>query len=159
MQYILTVSSFGGIVAWAVHYRGRIRGEHPRSCHGGTCAGNWHLDKDDPRYGRTTCAEGHVLPKQIEWDVEAPWTEAQYRTWVENRFEGAGPEQFLSKEELLRVARQRFLGELPRQSFEDDKYPLPQPGDELWYGWVNDGADDDLAEEDGWGTMLCKVPG
>lgn len=151
MNYTLRISSYAGLVPGAVHYRGRVEGEHPHSCHGGT---TFH-GADGPLKGKTTCAEGHELPEQITWDVEAAWTEARYERYAAKHFEGNGPGQYTDEGDLIRDAIQRFLGAYPRQWWEDD-YPAPQPGDRLYLGSLALLMDE--PDPDGWGHQLAEVP-
>jgi hypothetical protein len=150
-DYILHVMSYDGIVAGATHFRGRVEGEHPKSCHGGT-----HYNAPESR-GKTTCEQGHVLPEQVHWIVEAPWTEERYQRWIAAKFEGPGPEQMDSEQEVIDTAVKRFLGQLPVQDWENPATTPGDPGDKLWAGWVARPQDQDLVEEN-WGTMLAEVP-
>jgi hypothetical protein len=152
-DYILHISSFEGLVPGARHFRGRVEGEHPKSCHGGTVFHGW----DGPLKGKTTCAEDHILPEQVRWVVEAPWTEERYQRWIAAKFEGPGPEQMTTEQEVIDVAVQRFLGQLPVQDWENPATTPGDPGDKLWAGWVSRPQDQDLVEEN-WGTVLAVVP-
>lgn len=147
MKYVLHVMSYDGIVPGARHYKGRVEGEHPPSCHGGTM----YSDKGK------TCYEGHPLDEKTEWQVEAKWTEARYERWAARKFEGDGPAQFLSKQEVIDCAIIRFLD--GAGEWWEHKVEPAQEGDELWYGWVNPegGQFDDLTDpEDGWGMMIAR---
>lgn len=149
MKYSLRITSYSGLVAGAVHYRGRVDGEHPRSCHGAS-----HYNAPKSR-GKHTCDKGHIIPEQISWDVEASWTEERYERWAAKRFEGDGPTQYTVESDLIRDAIQRFLGEYPHQWWEDD-FPAPQPGDQLYLGHLALLMDE--PDPDGWGHMLAEVP-
>jgi len=153
-DWILHISSWAGTVPGAVHYRGRVEGEHPRSCHGGTV---FHGGGPPELKGKTTCAEGHVLPEQVRWDVEAPWTEERHERWAAGGFEGAGPQQFASEQEVVTAAAGRFTGKLPVQAWEDPAVTLGQPGDRLWAGWIARPQDRDLTEKN-CGTVIAEVP-
>ncbi len=150
-DYILHVMSYSGLVPGASHYRGRVEGEHPRSCHGGS-----HYNAPESR-GKTTCEQGHELPEQVEWRVEAAWTEGQYERWAAAGFEGPGYEQFKTEREVIDTAVKRFLGQLPCQWWENPATTPGDPGDKLWAGWVSRPQDQDLVEEN-WGTVLAEVP-
>lgn len=151
-QYILTISSYAGIVPWAVHYKGVVKGPHPPSCHGGT---TYH-GSDGPLRGKTTCSEGHELPKQAEWQVEAAWTEERYSRYAAGHFEGDSPSVFTDKREVMDCAIIRFLD--GADQWWEQKVPPAEEGDELWYGWIGDReADAELQDpEDGWGMMIAR---
>jgi hypothetical protein len=153
-QYILNVQSYVGIVAGATHYKGTVKGPHPESCHGGTRFNG----QAGPLHGKTTCFEGHELPGQVEWQVEARWTEARYERYAAAHFEGDGPSQFRDKQDVIDTAILRFLGDYqPAEWWEDKGVPVPEEGDELWYGWVcPEGFEDDQDEDDGWGCMIAR---
>jgi hypothetical protein len=147
IQYVLHVMSYDGIVPGARHYRGRVEGPHPQSCHGGT------------RYsgGKKTCSESHELPGRVEWQVEAQWTEARYERYAAGGFEGDGPSAFLSSKDVIDCAMIRFLD--GASEWWEHKVEPAQDGDELWYGWVNpEGGqlDDPTDPEDGWGCMIAS---
>jgi hypothetical protein len=152
-DYVLHIVSWAGTVPGAVHYRGRIEGEHPRSCHGGT---TYHGGGPPELHGKTTCAQDHVLPERTEWRVEAPWTEARYERWAAAGFEGPGPEQFTSEQDVITAAAGRFLATLPARWWEGKAVP-GQPGDKLWAAWVPRPEDRDLVQEN-WGTVIAEVP-
>jgi hypothetical protein len=149
VKFELRITSFGGIVPGATHYRGRVTGEHPRSCHGGT-----RFNAPATR-GKTTCDQGHELPKQIYWDVEAPWEEDRYERLAAKHFEGDSPSQYTDESELVQDAIGRFLGLLPCRWWEEDVTP-GQPGDELYLGYAPIGGDE--GEPDGWGHRIAVVP-
>jgi hypothetical protein len=146
MKYELHISSYAGLVAGAVHYRGRVVGEHSRSCHGGTT-----YNHPDHR-GKTICSEGHVLPEQVEWEVEAPWTEERYERWAARRFEGDGPQQYTDEAELVQDAIGRFLGLLPCRWWEE-AVPPAEPGDELYLGYASLRGDE--PSPDGYGHRIA----
>lgn len=123
-DYVLEVRSFSGIVPGARNFRGTVKGPHPESCHGGT---TFHGST-----GRTTCAEDHDIPPRTEWQVEAAWTEERYERYAARHFEGDGPAQFLDEKSLAEAARKRFLGEAPRQEW-DEHYTPGEPGDRLYW--------------------------
>ena len=150
-DYILHISSFEGIVSGACHYRGRVEGPHPDSCHGAL-----HYNAPGHR-GQSTCDEGHVIPEQVTWTVEAAWTEEQYERWAARHFDGPGPEQFSSEQEVIDTAVARFLGQLPAREWENPAVTPGGPGDRLWAGWVSRPQNQDLVEEN-WGTVLTEVP-
>ncbi len=111
---------------------------------------------------RSACDQGHLLPDQVEWDVEASWTPEQRDRWAAVNYEGDGPGQFTDQGGLIRVAIQRFRGELARQWWEED-IPPAQPGDRLYLGFVPI-DDDDIDEEWGrlegtppWGSVLAEI--
>jgi len=147
MQYVLKISSFAGIVPGARHYRGRVEGEYPESCHGGTR----HYG------GKTTCFEGHELPDRVTWDVEADWSEERLERWAAARFEGPSPQQFDTKEEVIDRAVVQFL-----DGFTSQGTVVNDPardGDELWYGYVHpEGFPYDESEDysDGWGSCIAR---
>lgn len=144
MNYALEISSYEGFVAGASHYRGRVVGEHPKSCHGGTTLSG----------GKWMCSEGHELPKRVDWEVEAEWTEERYERYAALQFEGDGPGQFASEDEVIEAARRRFLGEAPARWWEE-KPITGQPGDKLYLGYIAT----DLEYVDGkWGTVVAEVP-
>lgn len=123
-DYVLHVMSFQGIVSGATHFRAKVEGPHPKSCHGGQM-----LVPGNPNW---LCAEGHEIPRRTEWQVEEPWGKERYERWAALEFEGAGPAQFNSEAELVAAARARFLGEAAAQWWEEK--PVPgQPGDRLFY--------------------------
>ena len=153
-DYILHVMSYAGTVPGAVHYRGRVEGEHPKSCHGGT---TYHGGGPEELRGKTTCAQDHVLPEQVTWCVEAAWTEERYDRWAAREFESPGPQQFTSEQDVIDAAAGRFLGTLPCRRWEEQVTP-GQPGDKLWAGWIARPQDRDLTEEN-WGTVIAEVPG
>jgi hypothetical protein len=149
--YFLEISSYGGLVAGARHYRGWVKGEYPKSCHGGTVFSG----------GKTTCAEGHELPERADWQVEEPWTEERYERFAAAHFEGDGPGQFLDQERLLEVAIGRFTGELPARWWED-KPAVGKPGDKLYLGSaVYRDIDETHTPYPGgppWGSVLAEIP-
>jgi hypothetical protein len=148
MKFELHITNYGGLVAGARHRRGRVVGEHPRSCHGGTVFRG--------ATGKTTCAEGHELPDRIEWDVEAPWSEARHRRWAARRYEDAGPAQYTDEAELVRDAIGRFLGLLTCRRWEE-QVPAAKPGDELYLGRT--ALYGDHPSPDGWGHRIAVMPG
>lgn len=148
-QYILHVTSFSGLVPGARHFRGRVEGPHPGPCHGNRTHHN----------GTTvTCDEGHVLPKQVRWDVEAAWSQERHDRWAAAHFEGDGPQQFTSKKDVIDRAMIQFL------DGSDDPCEKVEPaeeGDELWFGYVDpDGGPVDLDTIDdtdkAWGMMIAR---
>lgn len=149
MKWELHITSYGGIVPGAVHYYGEVYGEHPRSCHGGST-----FNHPDHR-GKTVCAEGHEIPEQVHWTVEAAWTEDRYNRYAAKHFEGDGPNTYYQEHELVRDAISRFLGELPTHWWEED-VPKAEPGDELYLGHVSIYVDD--PSPDGWGHRLAVIP-
>lgn len=149
-QYTLHVSSYEGIVPGAVHYRGRVKGPHPQSCHGST-----HFNAPGHR-GKTTCDQGHELPEQVTWDVEAAWSEERHERWAAKNFEGDGPQQFDTAKDVIDRAVIQFLD---GSTAPCEEVKPAEEGDELWYGWINpDGDDFDryVDPEDGWGTMVAR---
>jgi hypothetical protein len=104
MNYRLRVSSYIGLVPWATHFTGRVRGEDAPLCHGTT----EHFNAPGHR-GISTCDEGHEILKPIEWDVEAAWTEARYERYSAAHFEGNGPNQFSTEQEVIDRAIVAFL--------------------------------------------------
>lgn len=126
-DYVLKVQSWGGMVPGAKHYRGRVEGPWPKSCHGGTI---WS-DRGQ------TCAEGHSLPKRIEWDVDASWTAEHWNRYIALPFDSRedGPGQFLDLKTLIDTAIGRFLGQLPVNGGEEEG-EVGQPGDRLYYHWL-----------------------
>lgn len=151
-QYIVNVSSFEGLVPGASHYRGRVQGPSPGSCHGGTRMGG-------TKSGKTECFEGHVLPDRVEWDVEAAWSEERHRRWGAKHYEDAGPQQFGSTKEVLDRATEQFLDGSGGEDrwWETDVKPAEE-GDELWYGWIDpSGGESGLNDpSDGWGMMIAR---
>ena len=126
-DYELHISSYKGVVPGAKHFRGRVTGPHPVSCHGGTV-----FNAPEHR-GVTTCQQGHVLPERDEWDVEAAWTEERFNRWDARHFEGDGPGQFLTEARVILAARRRFLGLDPVQWWEHPGVVAGQPGDRLLF--------------------------
>jgi hypothetical protein len=150
MQYVLHVMSYEGIVPGAKHYRGRVEGEHPPSCHGRT-----HYSA-----AGKTCDEGHQLEEKTEWNVEAAWSEERYERFMAAGQPGNSPSQFLSKKDVIDRAMIQFLDGSggPDRWWEQRVEPAAE-GDELWYGWVNPegGQFDDLQDpEDGWGMRIAR---
>lgn len=146
-QYVLHISSYGGLVPGAVHCRGRVEGPHPKPCHGNRT----HHDGY-----KTVCDEGHELPGQVRWDVEAAWTVERHDRWAARDFEGDGPQQFDSKRDVMDRAVIQFLD---GSDFPCEKVDPAAEGDELWYGWISPegGQFDDLQDpEDGWGMMIAR---
>jgi len=158
-DYFLRITSYAGLVPWAHHYRGRVQGERPQSCHGGT---TYH-GSDGPLKGKTTCNAGHVLPPRVEWEVEAPWTTERVERWHASGFEGDAPNQFNDQRELIDVAIRRFKGELPCREFEDRIEP-GKPGDKLYLGHIafKDAEiyreDDDPDGMPAWGSVIAEIP-
>jgi hypothetical protein len=153
-DFILEISSYDGIVPGAKHYRGRVKGEHPRSCHGGS---TFHGGGPPELRGKTTCAEGHVLPGRVEWEVEAIWTEDRYQRYAAREFEGDGPSTFASEQEVVDAARARFLAAGDEPSWWEDKWEPGKPGDKLYAGWIPRPQDSSMVEEN-WGTVIAEVP-
>lgn len=118
MRYELHISR------WARHYWGRVEGEHARSCHG-----SLHYNAPESR-GKLTCSEGHELPRQVTWDVEATWDETRYMRYADAGFKGDGPCQFRDEASLTEAARRRFLGLDPARWWEE-QHVTGQPGDIL----------------------------
>lgn len=155
-DYVLKISSFGGMVAGARHFRGRVEGPHPQSCHGGT-----RFNAPEAR-GKTICHEGHEIPKRVTWDVDAFWTEERHERWAAGHFEGDGPGQFLTEEDLIQAAISRFRWEREPLWFEE-KYPRPEPGDRLYLrylpeelSWMD--LDDGYGDADD-GKLLTEIKG
>lgn len=149
MQYVLEVMSFAGVVPGARHFKGRVKGEHPPSCHGGTMYSN--LGK--------TCMQGHPLAERTEWQVEAGWTEERYERWAAKHFEGDGPSQFLSKKDVIDRAMIVFLDGTDPAHWWAQKVEPAKDGDELWYGYIHpEGFPYDESEDysDGWGSMIAR---
>lgn len=147
----LQISSYAGLVGGARHYRGRVRAEAPKSCHGG-------LIFNGEGY---RCAEGHPLPDRADWDVEDSWTEERYERWHAASFEGDGPGQFLDQKRLIEVAVGRFTDTLPARWWEE-KHEPGKPGDRLILGsGIYDPDDEDTPSPDGvhrWGSILIEIP-
>ena len=150
-KYALRITSYMGLVPGAKHFTGRVEGEFPQSCHGGTRLNG----AAGPLHGKTTCFEGHELPERVEWDVEAPWTEARYERWVAKHFEDDGPNQYTDEAELVMDAIGRFLGTLPSRWWEQ-KVPAHEPGSKLYLGDPAQFAYD--VYPDGWGHVLAEIP-
>lgn len=92
----------------------------------------------------------------IKWDVEAAWSRARHDRWAASHFEGDGPRQFDTQEDVIDRAMIQFLdgSENPCEPVEP-----AQEGDELWHGWVNPegGMFDDLTDPgDSWGMMIAR---
>jgi hypothetical protein len=157
-DYNLEITSFSGLVPGARgHYRGRVKGPHAVSCHGGI-----RFNGSDGS-GKTTCFEGHELPARVEWDVEEPWPEARFERYSAALFEGDGPGQFTDQKRLIEVALMRFRGEVATRWFEEEP-TTGQPGDRLILGsglYDQDDVDDDTPKPDGihaWGSVLAEIP-
>lgn len=156
-DYILELSSFGGIVAGAVHWRGRVRGPHPKSCHGGT------VFNAPESHGKTTCTEGHELPGRIEWEVEQAWTAEQYERYAARHFDGDSPSQFRTAMAVVETAIARFRGDLPVREYDEKTYP-GEPADRLFLDFIPF-DDSDIDEEWGrqqgtppYGSILTEIP-
>jgi hypothetical protein len=147
-DYVLKVSSYGGIVPGATHYRGRVEGPHPESCHG-----SMTYNAPESR-GKWTCEQGHELPRRADWAVEAPWSEGRYERYSAKQFEGDGPEQFKDQQKVIETAVKRFTGELVHNWWEDKHVP-GQPGDRLFLGFV---ARDESEIDVAWGRLMGTVP-
>jgi hypothetical protein len=147
-DYVLKISSYGGLVAGARHYRGRVEGPHPKSCHGAMS-----YNAPESR-GKWTCSEGHEIPGQREWDVEAGWTEERYSRWANKSFEGDGPQQFLDQAKLIEAAAKRFSGELPRNWWEEEP-EAGKPGDRLFLDFV---PRDPAEIDEEWGRIMGTPP-
>ena len=151
-QYILHVSSYAGIVPWAVHFKGRVEGPRTESCHGGTI-----FNAPDAR-GQTTCEQGHVIEdKQVKWDVEADWTEARHERWAAAHYNGDGPQQFLTEREVIDRAVVQFLD---GSAYPCEEVEPAQEGDELWFGHIDPEVGEvDLDAindpEDAWGARIA----
>jgi hypothetical protein len=148
-QYIVKVSDYGGLVPGAKHFRGRVEGPYPQSCHGATHMGA-------TKSGKRECDEGHVLADRVTWDVEAEWTEERHERHAAAHYEGDGPQQFLTKRDVLDRAIVQFLD---GSSFPCEEVQAAAEGDELWYGWIAraGGQDDEHVDpEDGWGMMIAR---
>ena len=157
MKYILHVSSYAGIVAWATHYRGRVEGEHPEPCHGNTTRYN----APDAR-GKTTCEEGHELPEQVRWDVEHAWSDERMERYLaacskalrNDERQPDGPGQFGTEREVIDRAVVQFLDGMAKVNDPAEE------GDELWFGHV----DPDLGPapeawddpDEVWGRMIAS---
>lgn len=150
--FVLHIMSYMGTVPWAKHYTGRVEGEHPESCHGGTRFNG----QDGPLKDKTTCFEGHELPERVEWSVEAPWTEGKYKRWAAKHFEGDGPNQYLDEADLVQDAIGRFTGTLPC-SWWEQPVPAAEPGDELYLDYAT--SNPDHRYPDGAGHLLARIPG
>jgi len=152
-HYILHISSYGGLVPGAQHYRGRVEGPRPKSCHGQEHHGA-------TKSGQVECDEGHVLPGQVSWEVEAAWTEAQYERWAAKSFEGDGPTAFYTSREVMDRAMVQFLdGSGGDDRWWEQRVEPAAEGDELWYGWIarEGGQDDEYVDDsDGWGTLVAR---
>lgn len=156
-QYILTVSSYAGLVPWARHFKGRVEGPHPEPCHG-----NSTIFNPPEHRGKTVCAEGHELPKQVKWDVEAAWSEARHERYLAESAKALreglpgpdGPGQFDTEKAVVDRAIVQFLDGL-----EHVNDPAVE-GDELWYGYVDSGAgqapDQWDDPEDVWGMRIAR---
>lgn len=148
MQYILKISDYGGLVAGASHFRGRVEGERPKSCHGAH-----HYDG-----GKETCDQGHELPGQVSWEVEAHWTEEHFERYMAAGQPGDSPSQFTSKKDVMDRAIIVFLDGC--DDWWAQKVEPAEEGDELWYGWVcpdGDAMSADLQDpEDSWGMRIAR---
>ena len=153
-NYTLTVTTYVGnpTVPWASHFVGRVHGENPGPCHGNVT----HYNAPGHR-GKTTCEKGHELSKRTEWDVEAAWSKERYERYAASGFEGDGPNQFRTEQDVIDTAAARFLGKLPNQWWESGVAP-GEPGDKLYAGWIpRTNGDRDLIQEN-WGTVIAEVP-
>jgi hypothetical protein len=147
-RYILHISSYAGIVPGAVHYQGRVEGEHPGSCHGST-----RFNAPESR-GKWTCEQNHEMPEQVKWSVEAAWTEGQYERRAAKHFEGAGPQQFASEQDVKDAAIARFTGAAPCQWWEE-AVTAGEPGDTLYFGYIPSGQHE--PDPDGWGGVMVTI--
>jgi hypothetical protein len=156
-DYILELSSYGGIVAGAVHWRGRVKGPLPRSCHGGTV-----FNAPESR-GKTTCTEGHELPGRIEWEVEQAWTAEQHERYAARHFEGDSPFRFRTAMAVVETAIARFQGELPAREHDEKTYP-GEPGDRLFLDCIpfdESDIDAEWGRQQGtppYGSILAEIP-
>lgn len=154
MQYILHVSSYKDIVPWATHFKGHVEGEHPRPCHGNS---THHRD------GGVFCDDGHKLPEQVRWDVEADWSDARMERYLaacskalrNDERTPDGPAQFDTEKDVIDRAVMQFLDGL------DHVNDPAVDGDELWFGFVDpDGGPVDLDTIDdtdkAWGMLIAK---
>lgn len=144
MDYELRVTSFRGIVAWAVHFRGRVHSVSGRP-------------------GERSCDRGYKLPERVEWDVDAVWTESQYEKYRASMFETDGPGQFRDELELVKTAVRRFLGDLPDGDrwWETEGVPGRQ-GDRLFYGYASPESSGVVPwtsdnELPAWGALIAEV--
>jgi hypothetical protein len=129
-DYVLEVKSYAGLLSYARHFVGIVKGPHPESCHGGT---RFNGSGD----GKWTCSEGHPMPDREEWTVNQAWTEADYERYSDAMMDLDGPQQFTDRRTLIDMAVKRFRGALPVQWWEDE--PIPgKPGDRLYYHWTAD---------------------
>jgi hypothetical protein len=147
-DYILHLSYFGGIVPGSTHFRGRVEGPYVSSCHGGTHTG------PDTEY-KTACAEGHILPDRINWEVEAPWSEERYERWAAGGFDGDQPTQFTDVKVLIETAIKRFLNQTPEAQWFEDKFVAGQPGDRLYLDFI---PSEDEMEDKAWGDLIGAPP-
>lgn len=132
-DYVLETSSFAGFVWGAKHFTGTVKGPHPKACHGRTI----HFNAPELR-GKRSCDEGHELPEQISWGVDAYWTEGHYDRYRASGYEADGPGQFVNELDLVTTAVQRFLGDVPSHVADYDRWweepGVPgEQGDRLFY--------------------------
>lgn len=152
-DYILKIMNYDGFP----HYRGRVEGPHPRSCHG-----NLSFNAPEAR-GKWTCAEGHQIPDQVTWDVDADWTEARYERLAARHFEGDGPGQFRTAAGVVETAVKRFRGEIRQAPWLNQHVP-GEPGDRLYLDFIARKPEEEDAEwgrQKGtppYGSLLTEVP-
>lgn len=153
-QYILNVTSYSGIVAWATHYRGHVEGPHPDSCHGNT-----RFNAPDAR-GRTTCEQGHDIPDRVKWDVEQAWSHERLERYLaacskalrDDSRQPDGPGQFDTEKDVIDRAIVQFL-----DGMEQVNDPAEE-GDELWFGHVDQGEAPEFWDnpDEVWGMRLAS---
>lgn len=146
-DYVLKIMHYGAVVPGATHYQGRVEGPHPRSCHGGT-----HYNAPSAR-GKLTCDEGHEIPPQAEWNVDADWTRERFNRYAASSFEGDGPAQFKSAAAVIETAVKRFKGEVQQAEWLNRHVP-GQPGDRLYLDYIASKP----GEEDEEGGRLDGTP-
>lgn len=155
-DYILKIMSYGETVPGATHYQGRVEGPHPRSCHGST-----HFNAPETP-GKWTCDEGHEIPRQVEWNVDADWTRPRFDRYAARHFEGDGPGQFKSAAAVVDAAVRRFKGEIQPAKWLNPHIP-GQPGDRLFLDYIARKPEEENAEwgrEDGippYGSVLAEI--
>jgi hypothetical protein len=154
-DWVLKIRSYD--VPGSVHFYGRVEGPHPRSCHGS-------LTYNAPENrGEYSCAEGHVIPGQVEWDVDADWTRERFNRYAARHFEGDGPGQFSTAAAVVEMAVRRFKSEVRQARWLNEHVP-GEPGDRLYLDFIArkpEEEDTEWGQQEGtppYGSLLAEIP-